>query len=149
MVMDNLIHTDKPNLIEDVFSYDQIPRITFDGKIYEEVDGKLIQFDPADLLTRDIHITDTTFRDGQQARPPYTVEQIVHIYSMLSKLGGPNGVIRQSEFFLYSAKVSGVGTSLSGDYGLDSSGERRLSSCQGDGAERDGDAYFLFRLPYL
>ena len=104
MVMDNLIHTDKPNLIEDIFSYDQIPRITFDGKIYEEVDGKLIQFDPADLLTRDIHITDTTFRDGQQARPPYTVEQIVQIYSMLSKLGGPNGVIRQSEFFLYSAK---------------------------------------------
>ncbi len=104
MVMDNLIQTDKPNLIEDIFSYDQIPRITFDGKIYEEVDGKLIQFDPADLLTRDIHITDTTFRDGQQARPPYTVEQIVHIYSMLSKLGGPNGVIRQSEFFLYSAK---------------------------------------------
>lgn len=104
MVMDNLIHTDKPNLIEDIFSYDQIPRITFDGKIYEEVDGKLIQFDPADLLIRDIHITDTTFRDGQQARPPYTVEQIVHIYSMLSKLGGPNGVIRQSEFFLYSAK---------------------------------------------
>ncbi len=104
MVMDNLIHTDKPNLIEDIFSYDQIPRITFEGKIYEEIDGKLIQFYPADLLTRDIHITDTTFRDGQQARPPYTVEQIVQLYGMLSKLGGPNGVIRQSEFFLYSAK---------------------------------------------
>ncbi len=104
MVMDNLIHTDKPNLMEDIFSYDQIPRITFEGKIYEEIDGKLIQFYPADLLTRDIHITDTTFRDGQQARPPYTVEQIVQLYSMLSKLGGPNGVIRQSEFFLYSAK---------------------------------------------
>ncbi|MBC8420777.1 MAG: 2-isopropylmalate synthase [Desulfobacterales bacterium] len=102
--MDNLIHTDKPNLIEDIFSYDQIPRITFEGKIYEEIDGKLIQFYPADLLTRDIHITDTTFRDGQQARPPYTVEQIVQLYGMLSKLGGPNGVIRQSEFFLYSAK---------------------------------------------
>jgi len=104
MVMDNLIHTDKPNLMEDIFSYDQIPRITFEGKIYEEIDGKLIQFYPADLLTRDIHITDTTFRDGQQARPPYTVEQIVQLYSMLSKLGGPKGVIRQSEFFLYSAK---------------------------------------------
>ncbi len=104
MIMDNLVHTDKPNLMEDIFSYDQIPRITFDGKIFEEVDGKLIQFYPADLLTRDIHITDTTFRDGQQARPPYTVEQIVQLYSMLSKLGGPKGVIRQSEFFLYSAK---------------------------------------------
>ena len=48
MTMDNLIHTDKPNLIEDIFSYDQIPRITFEEKIYEEIDGKLIQFDPAD-----------------------------------------------------------------------------------------------------
>ncbi len=104
MLMDNLTHTDKPNLLEDMFSYDQIPRIAFEGKIYEEIDGKLIQFYPADLLTRDIHITDTTFRDGQQARPPYTVEQIVQLYNMLSKLGGPNGVIRQSEFFLYSAK---------------------------------------------
>ncbi|MFC1867289.1 2-isopropylmalate synthase [Thermodesulfobacteriota bacterium] len=95
---------DKPNLLEDIFSYDQVPRITFEGKIYEEIDGNLVQFDPADLLTRDIHITDTTFRDGQQARPPYSVEQIVQIYDMLSKLGGPNGVIRQSEFFLYSKK---------------------------------------------
>jgi len=95
---------DEPNLLEEIFSNDRIPRITFEGKIHEEVDGTLVQFDPADLLTRDIHITDTTFRDGQQARPPYSVEQIVQIYDMLSKLGGPNGVIRQSEFFLYSKK---------------------------------------------
>jgi isopropylmalate/homocitrate/citramalate synthase len=98
------ISGDEPNLLEKVFSYDQIPRITFEGKIHEEIDGTLVQFDPADLLTRDIHITDTTFRDGQQARPPYPVDQIVQIYDMLSKLGGPNGVIRQSEFFLYSKK---------------------------------------------
>jgi isopropylmalate/homocitrate/citramalate synthase len=98
------ISGDDPNLLEKIFSYDQIPRITFEGKIHEEIDGTLVQFDPADLLTRDIHITDTTFRDGQQARPPYSVEQIVQIYDMLSKLGGPNGVIRQSEFFLYSKK---------------------------------------------
>jgi len=49
-------------------------------------------------------ITDSTFRDGQQARPPYTVEQIVHIFELLHRLGGPNGIIRQSEFFLYSNK---------------------------------------------
>jgi len=49
-------------------------------------------------------ITDTTFRDGQQARPPYTVSQIVTLYKFLNRLGGPNGVIRQSEFFLYSDK---------------------------------------------
>ena len=54
------------------------------------------------MKTRDIHITDTTFRDGQQARPPYKKEQMVKLYEMLSRLGGPNGVIRQSEFFLYT-----------------------------------------------
>jgi len=99
-----LVCVDEPNLLEKIFRYDQVPRITFDGKIYEEIDGDIVQFDPADLLKRDIHITDTTFRDGQQARPPYTVDQIVQIYGMLSKLGGPKGVIRQCEFFLYSKK---------------------------------------------
>lgn len=100
----DLLQVEEPNLLEDIFSHDKIPRITFAGKIYEEIDGKLIQFDPADLLSRDIHITDTTFRDGQQARPPYTVEQIIQLYDMISKLSGPNGIIRQSEFFLYSKK---------------------------------------------
>ncbi len=99
-----LERVDKPNLLEDLFSYDQVPRITFDGKVYEEIDGEVVQFDPDDLRTRDIHITDTTFRDGQQARPPYSVEQIVQLYDLLSKLSGPNGVIRQSEFFLYNVK---------------------------------------------
>jgi isopropylmalate/homocitrate/citramalate synthase len=51
-----------------------------------------------------IWITDSTFRDGQQARAPYTVEQIVHLYKLLHKLGGPRGIIRQTEFFLYSKK---------------------------------------------
>ncbi|NQU51707.1 MAG: hypothetical protein HQ522_04120, partial [Bacteroidetes bacterium] len=51
---------------------------------------------------RDIVITDTTFRDGQQARPPYTIEQMVKIYDLMAKLGGPNGVIRQTEFFIYT-----------------------------------------------
>ena len=49
-------------------------------------------------------ITDTTFRDGQQARPPYTVEQIGHIYDMLHELGGRSGLIRTCEFFIYSDK---------------------------------------------
>ena len=100
----DLVRVNKPNLLEDVFSYDQVPRITFDGIIYEEIDGRMVQFDPADLQSRDIHITETTFRDGQQARPPYSVDQIVQLYDMLSKLSGPKGVIRQSEFFLYNTK---------------------------------------------
>jgi len=49
-------------------------------------------------------ITDTTFRDGQQARPPYSPEQIARIFDYLHALSGPYGLIRQSEFFVYSPK---------------------------------------------
>lgn len=87
-----LKEVEEPNLIKDVFPYSEISRIVFDHKI--------IPPEPAE----EIFITDTTFRDGQQARPPYTVEQIVHIFKLLSRLGGPNGIIRQTEFFLYSKK---------------------------------------------
>ena len=93
---------EKPNLVEDIFPYSLPPLIRFEGKIHETIDGKVVEFDPNEVKTRDIHITDTTFRDGQQARPPYKKEQMVKLYEMLSRLGGPNGVIRQSEFFLYT-----------------------------------------------
>ncbi|MFO7871079.1 MAG: 2-isopropylmalate synthase [Kiritimatiellia bacterium] len=94
----------EPNLVDDIFPYTEVPRIVFEGEISEEIDGKTVRFDPRRVLKADIHVTDTTFRDGQQARPPYSVEQIVSIYEMLSRLGGPNGVVRQSEFFLYTKK---------------------------------------------
>ena len=98
-----LIDRTEPNLLEDTFSYDLPPKISFDGPIVEYIDGKPVQFDPATLTTRDLVITDTTFRDGQQARPPYTVDQMVHMFDLLAKLGGPRGIIRQTEFFLYTA----------------------------------------------
>jgi isopropylmalate/homocitrate/citramalate synthase len=94
--------TTEPNLLEETFDYSLPPLIRFDGPIVEYVDGQPVEFDPQDLKTRDIFITDTTFRDGQQARPPYTIEQMVRIYDLLARLGGPNGVIRQTEFFLYT-----------------------------------------------
>lgn len=82
----------EPNLLRGTFPYSEVPRMVFDGQS--------VPMEPAP----DFFITDTTFRDGQQARPPYTVEQVVRIYDMLSRLGGPNGVIRASEFFLYTDK---------------------------------------------
>ncbi|MCB4792302.1 MAG: 2-isopropylmalate synthase [Elusimicrobia bacterium] len=82
----------EPNLYRDVFPYDDIPKIPFNNRV--------VPMNPPE----EIWITDTTFRDGQQALPPFTVEQMVAIYDMLHKLGGPNGVIRQTEFFLYSEK---------------------------------------------
>jgi isopropylmalate/homocitrate/citramalate synthase len=42
--------------------------------------------------------------DGQQARPPYNVEQIVYLYDLLHRLAGERGLIRQSEFFLYTPR---------------------------------------------
>jgi isopropylmalate/homocitrate/citramalate synthase len=91
-----------PNLLGDMFPYSLPPMIKFEGTIHEWIDGKNVEFDPTEVRTRDIHITDTTFRDGQQARPPYSKEQMVKLFEMMSRLGGPNGVIRQSEFFLYT-----------------------------------------------
>ncbi|HHY23224.1 MAG TPA: 2-isopropylmalate synthase [Clostridiaceae bacterium] len=80
----------EPNLYRDIFNYHEIPKCTFNHR--------RVPMFPAD----EIWITDTTFRDGQQSREPYTVEQIVTLFDLLHKLGGPNGIIRQSEFFLYS-----------------------------------------------
>jgi isopropylmalate/homocitrate/citramalate synthase len=78
--------------------------VLFCGPIYEEINGELISLDPQEALSRDLRITDTTFRDGQQSRPPYTVQQIQDLFRFLSRLSGPNGVVRQTEFFLYSHK---------------------------------------------
>ena len=79
-----------PELFRDQFPYSEVPKILFDGHTVPLAPPK------------EIWITDTTFRDGQQARPPYTPKQIVDIYSMMSRLSGPKGIIRQCEFFLYS-----------------------------------------------
>jgi hypothetical protein len=48
----------EPNLLREMFPYHAVPRIVFDGAAEP--------LDPAPEFL----ITDTTFRDGQQARPP-------------------------------------------------------------------------------
>jgi len=97
-----LQHVEEPNLMEEFFPHVLPPLIKFDAPIHEYIDGRYVEIDPNEVKTRDIHITDTTFRDGQQARPPYKKEHMVKLFQMLSELGGPNGVIRQCEFFLYT-----------------------------------------------
>ena len=82
----------KPELFREMFPYTETPKIAFN---YRKV---------PENMQEDIFITDTTFRDGQQSRAPYTTEQMVHIYQLLHQLGGPNGMIRQTEFFVYSKK---------------------------------------------
>lgn len=83
---------DGPNYYRAIFPYTEVPKCTFDAVT--------VPMQPP----KEIWITDTTFRDGQQSRAPYSVEQIVELFKLLSRLGGPKGLIRQSEFFLYSAR---------------------------------------------
>ncbi len=83
---------ENPNLYREIFPYDEIPKISFNHRRV-----------PIGM-PEEIWITDTSFRDGQQSVEPYTVEQIVDLYKLMSKLGGPYGIIRQTEFFVYSKK---------------------------------------------
>ncbi|MGC9017930.1 MAG: triose-phosphate isomerase [Caldimicrobium sp.] len=87
-----LVEREAPELFKELFPYTEPPKVYFDGKY--------IPPQPA----KNFYITDTTFRDGQQARTPYTPEQIEQIYKFLHRLSGPKGIIRKTEFFLYTAR---------------------------------------------
>ncbi|MEJ2647635.1 MAG: hypothetical protein P8016_04400 [Sedimentisphaerales bacterium] len=87
-----LIDVEKPNLYRDIFPYSEFPKVVFDERQVEYE------------IPENIWITDTTFRDGQQARPPYKPEQILRIFDLLHEIDGGTGLIRQCEFFLYSER---------------------------------------------
>jgi len=59
----------EPNLYREIMPYREIPRVTFNHRHV-----------PMDVPD-EIWITDTTFRDGQQSRSPYTVDQFYHLRS--------------------------------------------------------------------
>ena len=80
------------------FPYDSLPRARFEDT---EVPMR-----PAP----ERFITDTTFRDGQQARTPFTSAEVLRLFDLLHQLDGESGVIRQSEFFLYSAQEREIAT---------------------------------------
>ena len=82
----------EPELFREMFDYVNVPKVAFNHRVV-----------PMNM-PREIWITDTTFRDGQQSRSPFTTQQIVDLYKLMSRLGGPKGLIRQSEFFVYTEK---------------------------------------------
>lgn len=88
----SVIDTIRPNLFKEIFPYEETPKINF-NKIQLPME-----------LPDDIWITDTTFRDGQQSMSSFTEEQIVRLYDYLHELDNSSGIIRQTEFFLYSDK---------------------------------------------
>ncbi len=82
----------EPNLYREVYPYHEVPKIPFNHR-------RVPLSMPAEIF-----MTDTSFRDGQQSQAPYSVKQIVDLYKLLSRLGGPKGLVRQTEFFVYSDK---------------------------------------------
>lgn len=83
---------EKPELFRDMYPYTEVPKTAFN---YRRVPSN---------MPESIYITDTSFRDGQQSREPYTTKQMVDLYKLLHRLGGEKGIIRQTEFFVYSKK---------------------------------------------
>ena len=82
----------EPNLYRESFEYVTIPKIAFNNRLV-----------PINM-PNEIWITDTTFRDGQQSVSPFTPSQIVTLFKLMNRLGGEKGIIKQSEFFLYTDK---------------------------------------------
>ena len=60
----NLQDVDEPHLFREMFDYESVPKTLFN---FMNVPMK---------CAKNIWITDTTFRDGQQAQQPFTVKQI-------------------------------------------------------------------------
>ncbi|HIU32936.1 MAG TPA: 2-isopropylmalate synthase [Candidatus Pullichristensenella excrementigallinarum] len=88
----SLQDVEEPNLYRDIYEYDTVPKVPFNHRRV-----------PMNM-PEEIWITDTSFRDGQQSVDPYTPDQIVELFKLMSRLGGPYGIIRQTEFFIYSQK---------------------------------------------
>ena len=139
-----LQEVEEPNLMRNIFPYTEVARIDFDYKF-------VMPSPPEEML-----LTDTTFRDGQQARPPYTVRQIVDIFDLLHRLSGPKGIVRQTEFFLYSAKDKEAveqcrerGYDISGNHRLDPGPRLGPGPGERDGSERNRHPHLGVRLPHL
>ena len=81
-----LVDVDTPNVFRNLFPYDEVPKIAFNDRIVPH------------SMPDEIWITDTTFRDGQQSRAPYTTEQIVTIYDICTDLAARKGRSAKASF---------------------------------------------------
>ena len=91
LTLDNRV---EPELYRDVFPYTHVSRIEFD-------DTFLVPR-PADPM----FITDTTFRDGQQARPPYTVKRRSPASTTCSTSSAARADSSRPRIFMYSPRIA-------------------------------------------
>ena len=132
----------EPNLYRELYDYESIPKVAFNMRHVPE------------NMPDEIWMTDTTFRDGQQSVSPFTVEQIVHLYSLMHRLGGPKGLIRQSEFFLYTDKDKKAlhacqDLRFSRNHDVDSRQREGLRAGQAGRREGDRHPCLLLGLPHF
>lgn len=100
-----LVDVATPNVFRNLFPYSEVPKIAFNDRVVPH------------HMPDDIWITDTTFRDGQQSRAPYSTEQIVRIYDYLHKLGGPRSFCFRvnSPFVLEVTAIQKIGAAQNYD----------------------------------
>ena len=71
----------EPNLYRELYDYESIPKVAFNNRVSADADAGRNQW------IADHHVP----RRPAVTSRPFTVEQIVHLYKLLSRLGGPTG----------------------------------------------------------
>jgi 2-phosphinomethylmalic acid synthase len=79
-----------PELFLDDFPEEGVPRI----RLSPEARAR---------LPKEVWVTETTHRDGQQGGVPFSTEDAVRAYELLDRVSGPGRAIRQAEFFVYAS----------------------------------------------
>ena len=95
----SLQEREQPQLYRELFSLHQ--------HLSHDFDEVLLAPRPAEQM----RITDTTFRDGQQARPPYTVKQVAKMFDFLHRMGGKTGLITRRSSSCTRLRTASASTS--------------------------------------
>lgn len=87
-----ILDAQEPNFLKDIFPWTKAPTMPLDNLSV-----------PTEIAP-ELSITDTPYRDGHQAREPYTKEEMTHLCGLRRRLGGPHGRISRTEFFPYAKR---------------------------------------------
>jgi len=74
-----------------------------DTRFAMAVEFPSMSFDHPGFAPGRIRITDATFREGLQAMAPISQAQAVAIFRLISRIGGEEGLISESDFFVHTS----------------------------------------------